>query len=79
MQPPPDARAWFPESPSPERTAPGVWGGFYDRFLDTFGGMTVGLAFEVQLAPSCRLPTVSSVDSVVTEARWYPIAPETAE
>jgi len=81
VQPPPDALCLVPGIAFTRNGLRlGYGGGFYDRFLDTFGGMTVGLAFEVQLAPSlpvadCDLP----VDSVVTEARWYPIAPETNE
>lgn len=58
----------------------GYGGGFYDRFLQSFSGPTVGLAFEVQLAPS--LPVSESdfpVARVVTEAGWYPAATNTNE
>lgn len=58
----------------------GYGGGFYDRFLASFDGPTVGLAFEVQLAST--LPVTEGdfpVAHVVTEAAWYPAAPNTNE
>lgn len=51
----------------------GRGGGYYDRFLATFDGPTIALAFEVQRAES--LPTEPQdvrVHRIATEARVYP-------
>jgi 5-formyltetrahydrofolate cyclo-ligase len=50
----------------------GYGGGYYDRFLAHFSGISIGLAFELQLAPS--LPQDSNdknVNFLVTENNWY--------
>lgn len=55
----------------------GYGGGYYDRFLGKFEGTSIGLAFEVQLAPC--LPVTDRdhpVAHVVTEAAWYSAAGE---
>lgn len=51
----------------------GYGGGYYDRFLASFQGTSVGLAFEIQLAP--LLPKGihdQQLHYVLTEKRCYP-------
>lgn len=61
---------------TPEGWRLGYGGGYYDRFLDRFQGTSVGLAFEVQVAPSLpRDGNDRPVDFLATEARWYPAVP----
>jgi len=48
----------------------GYGGGYYDRFLSIFGGVSIGLAFEVQMAPAIPVGEFDvAVDYVVTESR----------
>ncbi|MFA7692557.1 MAG: 5-formyltetrahydrofolate cyclo-ligase [Candidatus Hydrogenedentes bacterium] len=55
----------------------GYGGGYYDRFLEHFRGVSVGLAFELQLAASLpQSPHDQGVNHVLTEKQWYPAAPE---
>ena len=54
----------------------GYGGGYYDRFLDRFRGISVGLAFELQLAPALpRDENDRPVAFLATEAGWYPAVP----
>lgn len=50
----------------------GYGGGYYDRFLEHFSGVSIGLAFELQIAAS--LPQENhdrSVDFLITENDFY--------
>lgn len=48
----------------------GYGAGFYDRLLSSFGGMTVGLAFELQIVPEVPAgPHDVPVKKIVTEKR----------
>lgn len=50
----------------------GYGGGYYDRFLKSFAGVSLGLAFELQIVPSLPLTeTDRPVQHVVTESHWY--------
>ena len=59
----------------------GYGGGYYDRFLETFPGRTVGLAYRKNLLPDvCAEPHDLPVGCVVTEAGTVrPIAPDPHE
>lgn len=54
----------------------GYGGGYYDRFLDGFQGISIGLAFEMQLVS--WLPCDEKdrpVEFLATEVGWYPAVP----
>ncbi len=53
----------------------GYGGGYYDRFLADFRGISVGLAFEMQIAHHLPLDIHDRpVQYVLTEAGWYQAA-----
>ena len=50
----------------------GYGGGYYDRFLAGFTGLSIGLAFEIQLTDTLPVsPHDQPVDYVLTEQRWH--------
>ncbi len=50
----------------------GYGGGYYDRFLAVFRGISIGLAFEIQIAPELPVtPLDQPVQHVLTESNWY--------
>ncbi len=50
----------------------GYGGGYYDRFLAAFRGVSIGLAFEIQLASELPITTLDQpVQHVLTECYWY--------
>ena len=53
----------------------GYGGGYYDCFLTTFIGISIGLAFELQLIDCLPLtPYDKRVDYVLTETKLYGIS-----
>ena len=71
--PPADAVALVPGLAfTPEGDRVGFGGGYYDRFLAGHPGLKIGLAFDLQLLPSCPSePHDVPMDLVVTESRVY--------
>jgi 5-formyltetrahydrofolate cyclo-ligase len=81
LEPAPGAERLVPVPPDSIALVPGLLftargdrlgygGGYYDRFLATYRGIAVGLAFELQLAPS--LPVEAHdvpLPCIVTESR----------
>ena len=62
---------------TPEGYRIGYGGGYYDRFLKEFGGTSIGLAFELQVASEIPVaPHDIPVDCVATENRWYGALPQ---
>jgi len=50
----------------------GYGGGYYDRFLALFRGISIGLAFEIQMAPELPITALDQpVRYVLTESNWY--------
>jgi len=57
---------------SPEGYRIGYGGGFYDRFLSTFDGLSIGLAFQKQIPEDLPIESHDRpVDIVVTEENTY--------
>lgn len=77
VEPPPGALALVPGLVfTPEGDRIGFGGGYYDRFLATFSGMKVGLAYDMQIVPSIPLEAHDvPMDAVVTEAAVYRRSP----
>ena len=77
MEPPSDALCLTPGvafTRTGERI--GYGGGYYDRFLSDFKGVSVGLAFDLQLTNSLpTMPHDQPVDYVLTESGWHPDTP----
>ncbi len=73
VAPPPDAVAVVPGLVfTPQGYRIGFGGGYYDRFLSTFVGVKVGVAYAFQMAPSVPVePHDVAMDIVVTEERVY--------
>lgn len=55
----------------------GYGGGYYDRFLGEYQGITIGLAFEFQVVDAVPVDTHDfRVHHVVTDSFWYVCPPE---
>ena len=83
LEPRPECRRIIPPPPGALVIVPGIafttqghrigyGGGYYDRFLATHPGPTVGLAFDIQIVnPWQTADHDVSVDFVITESRTY--------
>lgn len=73
VAPPPEAVAIVPGLVfTPQGHRIGFGGGYYDRFLSTFAGVKVGVAYALQMAPSVPVePHDVAMDIVVTEETVY--------